>query len=370
MNSVFVLLVFTLFIGNATAQSNQQLINWFAGADIVGTANSESELASDAIVREFEISANSNIDHIWEGTLTLSKHQEPGQTEDSPAEVHEAFVFSNSIIEQGHLKLGKFFLGVGRINRFHRHDWAFTNAPYYHEQFFGTEGVKDTGVEYSKLLSTERYINLTLGLTNGREFVHSHEHDHEEGEEHEEMGNPHVPTHYARLSSFKEFSTTEGFEYGVNYIGRTDSEGTSFSYKGLDFIFKNRVGKYVDTLTQAELWQRTTTGEGETTNDLGAYIYFEKGMDQNHSYGFRLDYYRPDSEEHDEEEEEHHHGIEIDDELFTAGFSYIYTNSEFLKTRFTVSRSEGYLVDDKEVGNTKASLQLVFSIGAHPAHLY
>ena len=177
MNSVFVLLVFTLFIGNATAQSNQQLINWFAGADIVGTANSESELASDAIVREFEISANSNIDHIWEGTLTLSKHQEPGQTEDSPAEVHEAFVFSNSIIEQGHLKLGKFFLGVGRINRFHRHDWAFTNAPYYHDQFFGTEGVKDTGVEYSKLLSTERYINLTLGLTNGREFVHSHEHD-------------------------------------------------------------------------------------------------------------------------------------------------------------------------------------------------
>ncbi|MBC76007.1 MAG: hypothetical protein CME64_08315 [Halobacteriovoraceae bacterium] len=369
MKSVSVILLLAFAIGNANAQNNRQLINWFAGADIVGTANSESELPSDAMVREFELSANAHIDHIWEGTLTLSKHREPGQEDDPPAEVHEAFVFSNSIVEQGHLKLGKFFLGVGRLNRFHRHDWAFTNAPYYHEQFFGTEGVKDTGVEYSKLLSTERYINLTLGLTNGREFVHSHDHEHEE--ETSEHGAAHVPTHYARLSSFKEFSTTEGLEYGLNYIGRTDSEGIKYSYAGVDFVYKNRVRRFVDTLAQFELWQRSTTHDSENHKDLGAYLYLEKGMNQNHSFGFRLDYFKPDSEEHDEEEShDHEHGLEVENELYTAGFSYIYTNSEFLKTRFTVSRSEGFVVEEEEVGNTKASLQLVFSIGAHPAHLY
>lgn len=366
MNAVFIFIAFFLYITgqNVQAQTNAPLINWFAGADIVATGNSESELNSGLAVREFEFSANSFIDHIWQGTLTLSKHNEPGESDHSIPEVHEAFVFTNSIIERGHLKLGKFFLGFGRLNRFHRHDWAITEAPYYHQQFFGTEGVKDTGIEYGKLLSMSKFIKLTLGITAGNEFVHAHDHDDEHEEESEKA---HVPTHYLRLSSFKEFSTTRGMEYGLNYVGRTDSEGIRYSYYGLDFIYKNRVRKFVEKLAQFEIWNRSRSHDGETENDLGAYIYYEKGFDQNHSLGFKLEYYKPGShEEHGEDE----HGIEVEDQLVESGVSYIYTNSEFLKTRLTISHAQGYVVDEKEVSNTKGVLQLVFNIGAHPAHLY
>lgn len=358
--------------GLAYGQANQpQLVNWFVGADIVGATNSEEELGSDLTVREFEISANSFIDHIWQGSLTLSQHSEPGDDHESAPEIHEAFIFSNSVIEQGHLKLGKFFLGFGRLNRFHRHDWTFTEAPYYHQQFFGSEGVKDTGIEYAKLLSSEKYIKLTVGLTEGQEFVHSHDHDEdEEEEEHNHSENPHVPTHYLRLSSFHEFETTRGFEYGLNYVGRTDAEGIKYAYAGLDFIYKERIQKYIANLFQMEVWHRNTHEAGEDHKDLGVYAYYEHGFDQNHSLGLKVEYFKPHEEEHEDGDEEHEHGTEIDEQYTEVGVSYIYNNSEFLKTRLTISQSNGLVIDEEEVSNTKGLLQLIFNIGAHPAHLY
>lgn len=362
-------LSFSLF-----AQNGAQLINWFAGADIVGTTgSSDANIDSDMYVREFEFSAYSSIDQTWDGVLTLAYHKESVEGEEH-LEVHEAFLFSSKLLNLSNIKIGKVFMGFGRINRFHRHDWVFTDAPLVQKSFFGNEGAKDTGVEIKRNLP-DLESTITFGVMKGDEFNHTHIHEHE-GEE--EVERALAPTVYARYAKFFELTTTKGFELGLNAIHRLDAHGIDYLYSGVDFIFKNRTGKFLETLVQSEIWTRNQThkedGETERINDIGGYLYLEKGLDQHHSYGIRLDYYRPDDHE-EEAGSEHEHGIdglEVDKEYKALALSYIYTNSEFMKTRFTVEHGQGIIVDDNaDVDSlTKAQLQFVFSIGAHPAHVY
>lgn len=367
-----------LFMASALAQNTQpfqntQLIQWFAGADVIGTGNSQEELSSDFFVREFELSAYSQIDHIWQGSLTLSLHKDAGSVEQPTAEIHEAFLFSNQAISDTNIKIGRFFLGFGRLNRFHRHDWALSEAPTYHDEFFGEEAVRDEGIEFSKLLASDFYLNLTAGVTSGKEFVHAHDHGHEEEEEEEHEGvTPQVPTHYFRLSSFKEFNTQKGLEYAINYVGRTDNEGIKYQYVGLDFIYKNKFAKFYKDLLQIEVWNRMTEEDGEVHSDIGGYLYYEKGFDQNHALGLLVDWYTPDGHHHEEEEEEEHddHGFEVEDYFTEVGIVYSYYNSEFMRTRLTLSHGNGLIIEEKERDNTKLLLQMVFTIGAHPAHVY
>lgn len=368
MKKLILFLFFVITSSSAFAQ-NLQLINWFAGADIIGVGNSSDGLASDFVVREFELSAFSQIDYIWQGNLTMSLHKEPGSTEEAHPEVHEAFIFSNQLIPRTDIKLGRFFLGFGRLNRFHRHDWAISEAPIYHSEFFGSEAVKDDGIEVGKLLANDFYLKLTAGITTGNQFKDEHHHDEEEDEE---FRSARTPTHYLRLSTFNEFSTQAGIEYALNYVGRTDSEGNKYQYTGVDLIWKNRFAKFYKDLLQFEAWTRKSAEVAEPDNytDYGAYIYYEKGFDQNHSLGLKFDWYKPHVHDEEEEEEEHEHGVEISDNFFELGVVYSYYNSEFMRTRLTLSRSKGLMIEEEEVENTKVMLQTIFTIGAHPAHLY
>jgi len=240
----------------------------------------------------------------------------------------------------------------------------------YHQQFFGSEGVKDTGAEFSHLFDLDFYLNLTMGITSGNEFLHTHNHtDHE----HAHTGNAHVPTHYFRLSSFKELSYSSGLDYGLNYVGRTDAEKIKSQYMGADFIYKSRAARIVEHLLQGEVWHRSQDDGHDLKNDLGFYLYYEKGFDQFHSVGLRFDYYKPENDDHDhhdEEDEGHHHGLEFDDAYQALSLSYIYQNSEFLRTRVTLEQSRGFLIDEKKASNTALMVQLLFNVGAHPAHLY
>lgn len=390
-----------LILAASAAQAQQlqpQLINWFASADIVGSGDirdsqdgSGDDIPDGMGVREFEFSANSQIDQTWEGQLTLAYHKELYDDE-SETDVHEAFIFSPKVFDRATVKLGKFFLGFGRLNRFHRHDWIFTEAPIYHKSFFGNEGVSDTGAEYTALGNSDSLWKVTLGLVSGKEFVHSHAHsedgEDEEGEEEGEEsghshseGQPYTPTGYMRISTFNEITPSEGYETGINFITRNDAEGTRFHYAGLDFIYKERVAQYVNHLFQAEAWSRTSYAKGENdgVEDLGAYFYYEKGLDRHHSLGFRYDFFKPgEANEHEEEEEEDHEheghreiaGLHVLGNYNSYTAVYTYRNSEFMRTRFSIEHTTGIEIAEEESSVTKGLLQIVFMIGAHPAHLY
>jgi hypothetical protein len=367
-----ILIILVMFSTSAFSQNNNQLINWFAGGDLIGMANSQNELGSDFLIREFELSAFSQIDYIWQGSMTLAIHKEPASSHEAHTEIHEAFIFSNRVIPGTSVKMGRFFLGFGRLNRFHRHDWAISEAPEYHKEFFGDEAVIDDGIEISKILPFDRYYKLTAGITSGNRFKDEHEEhgDHEEGDK-EEFKGARVPTHYLRLSSFVEFSTQRGFEYAFNYIGRTDEEGNRSQFTGIDLVYKNRSGRTVKDLFQLEIWNRETTEKGEehAHQDQGGYLYYERGLNQNHGLGLKFDFFIPNEHDH-EEESEHEHGYEIGQDYKEISLAYSYYSSEFMRTRLTISHASGIMIDEKSVENTKLVFQTVFMIGAHPAHLY
>lgn len=368
------LIVATLLVcASAGAQVNSpQLISWFAGADIVGSGDfAKGEDVHDGMtVREFEFQAASQIDQTWEGYLTLAYHNEL-QQEEEHLEVHEAFLYSPRVLEQANLKVGKFFLGFGRLNRFHRHDWIFTEAPMYHKAFFGNEGVKDTGLEYSKIVGGDLNWKATIGLVSGQEFDHIHEHDHDGVEEEEHSEQPYAPTGYLRLSGFHEFTTQEGLEVGLNFITRSDEEGARYHFAGIDFIYKDRFNQFVRNLVQAEFWSRTTYLKGEDIDGLqdgGGYIYYERGFNRHHALGARLDYFRYD--EREDEEHMHIDGFHVVDPYQSATLSYTYRNSEFMRTRLALEHSTGLEIDEEKKAVTRGFLQIVFNIGAHPAHVY
>ena len=125
------------------------------------------------------------IDQTFNGVLSFAAHREEGET---VAEVHEAYLSTSNLIPRSTIRVGQFFLGVGRLNRFHRHEWSVIFAPHVQENFFGEEGALDSGVEYSWLAPLPFYLETTVGLTNGFTYGHAHN----EGEK------PRKPTHYAR----------------------------------------------------------------------------------------------------------------------------------------------------------------------------
>lgn len=343
-----------------------QKIDWFASADFVGVNNQEESYEQDVFLREFELALYSKVDQDWTAVLSMV-NAKSANGEGSVTELHDIYVQTSSLFPGHTLKIGQFFMGVGKLNRIHRHEWMFTTAPFFFQTFFGEEGVLDTGIEYTHRIGTSQNLQLTLGLSRGGEFVHEHDHEHEEGEE--EATNPQWPTHYLRFGGFKEFSTLKGLEYGLNYIVRKDQEKTAWYYSGLDFTYKEREGKVLSLLVQGEFWNRTFKMNGsDELADQGFYILIDKGINQHHSVGLGYSEYTPD--ENFPEEEHDHEGRAVHEGYKSYSVNYTYSNSEFMKYRLSVEQEHGLEVDEEDITNYKYQVQLLFNIGKHPVHLF
>ncbi|MFT6632032.1 MAG: hypothetical protein ACJAS4_001994 [Bacteriovoracaceae bacterium] len=362
MKSLFFLTTFFISFNGFS-----QNIDWFAAADFVGVNNNTESYEQDIYLREFELALHSKVDQDWSAALSLV-YAKAANSEEMQTELHEVYLQSSSIFSGDTIKIGQFFLGTGKLNRVHRHEWVFTSTPFFFEKYFGEEGVIDSGVEYTLRIGTSQNLQLTAGVTRGGEFVHEHSHHEEEDEE--ELSNAQWPTHYIRLGGFKEFSTLKGLEYGLNYIVRKDAEKTAWYYSGIDFTYKAREGKFLSFLVQSEFWSRTykSNGEDELT-DSGYYLFMEKGLDQHHSVGFGVTGFTP-SDDHSEEEHEEE-GRSVHEEYTSLNLNYTYSNSEFIKYRFSVEQENGLEIDGNEdATNYKYQVQMLFNIGKHPVHLF
>jgi hypothetical protein len=210
----FGLIGILLFTTCAFSEQKGTGLDIAAAVDIAGQFGPEGSRRIDA--REAEFVFFAPIDHLFDGMLSFAAHKEPTGFF---AEVHEAYIGSTKLIPRSRFRLGQFFLGFGRLNQFHRHDWPFTTAPKYHTQFFAFEAASDTGVEYSWLTPLPFYLDLTIGLTNGWTFGHAHG-----------FGTfPQAPTHYLRALTYFDLPGKGGIQTGLNYVGRRDDQGTGFT---------------------------------------------------------------------------------------------------------------------------------------------
>jgi hypothetical protein len=280
----------------------------------------------------------------------FAAHNEEGEYK---AEIHEGYIGSSKLIPNSRFKMGKFFLGVGRLNQFHQHDWPFTSTPLVHQKFFGDEGVADTGLEYSYLLPTDSYWDITMGVTSNYSWG--------EGPQ----AKPRTPTYYIHPVNYVDFGETGGLQWGGTYLGRTDSVGLHTQLGGLDFVFKKQEGKLLDFLFQSEFWFQNQDGPNVLRdNSLGAYFYGQKAINENWYAGLRLDIFS-DLDKYATDTGEKQKNLEYD---FVPNITY--KSSEFALVRFEYILDTQTNQGDSNKVNQTISIQLVGILGAHPAHAF
>lgn len=114
---------------------------------------------------EFQFSAD--VDPYWRANFIL------GVNRAGEAELEEGYVTSEQLPydllpRNTGLKLGKFFVGFGKHNLLHAHQFPFIDPPLVSQSVFGEEGLREPGLGLSYLLPTDWFSELTFqGLAGG-----------------------------------------------------------------------------------------------------------------------------------------------------------------------------------------------------------
>lgn len=340
-----------------------------AAVDLLHPASFDNDSENRFIVRDAEISLFGSIDHLFDGVLTFTGHSEK---EGFHFEIHEAYVGSSKLIPRSRFRLGKFLLGVGRLNQFHRHDWPFITAPKVQRDFFNfgnspydAESAIDTGVEYSVLIPLPFYFDLTVGVTNGYEFGHSHaeahEHDHDHEHDHPTSKRPQSPLYYVRPAFYLDFDDGAGLLVGLNYLNRKDHSGIEMALTGVDATYKIRDGRRLKWLLQSEVWHRALhqTTEGDVST-LGAYFYPQYGWSENTLFGVRFDAYSQLTYAVEGEKKKN-----LD---YAIVPTFTYKPSEFSRLRLAYTHDVNTTEGDADRNDRRIEFQFVYFLGAHPAH--
>ncbi len=346
------LILFCCLSSTSFAQGLLEELKVSAALDLLHPVSFEKGSSRDnrLDLRSAEFMFYAPIDHTFDGVLNFAGHSEEGEF---IFEVHEAYVGSSKLIPRSRFRVGKFLLGVGRLNQHHQHDWPFVTAPKVQKEFFAEEAAADTGFEYSILLPTNAFLDLTFGVTNGYCYGHCHD-----------LGDrPLVPLHYFRPATFFEFGSGKGLLLALNYLGRTDASSVKMSLVGLDMTFKERVGKTLKWLVQSELWHRSLDGpEGSISSAAGAYVYTQYGFDPIWSFGVRLDGYSVFNQRFPLSGEKQKN---LD---YAVVPTLNYRSSEFANFRLAYSHGIETAQGIADVKDRRLELQFVFLMGAHPAH--
>ncbi len=315
-----------------------------------GNLSSGNTQPTNMMIRGAEIMVAAPADHLFDGTLSVAAHG----NEDVGLELHEAWIGSTKLIPRSRFRLGQFFLGVGRLNQFHQHDWPFIGTPRIHEQLFAFEGVFDTGMDFSYLLPVPFFLELTLGLTNGFVFGHSHNRA--------SARPPKVATHYARIVGYVPMPFEGGSQIGLSYLGNRSNSDIDFKLIGMDLTAKWKNVRFNELFIQSEAWYRTQkTGASAPIDTFGFYVYPEYYLGENFFLGVRLDYFSnlnlKDA-----------FGLDIPNHEWNVVPTVSWKPSEFSTFRLAYNHRPETL----PTGNTRVQnyieFQSVFILGAHPAH--
>ena len=322
-----------------------------AALDLVGTfKGTKQSTANDRFdVREAEFLLYGPIDHLFDGMLNVAAHNEGGV---SLFEVHEAYIGSSKLIPRSRFRLGQFFLGLGRLNRFHRHDWPFISAPKEHLEFFGSEAAIDTGGEYSYLMPLPFFLELTAGVTNGWTYGHVHD----AGQR------PRAPTHYGRATTYIDLPAHGGAQTSLNYLSRTSAQGDAMTLVGADLTAKWREAGALNALLQTEAWQRTIKPlTGTSERSFGMYVFPQFAVSEQTQLGLLLDYFTVLTLKNIV-------GTRIANAENRLVPTLTYRTSEFVTLRLAYDWSVAKQANIADRKNQIFQVQATVNLGAHPSH--
>lgn len=115
---------------------------------------------------ETEINMKGSIDPRFFGNLTVALEDEDGDTEIG---VEEAWVQTTTLPQGLTLLGGRYFSGVGYLNKFHRHADDFVDRPLPYQAFFGGQYIPD-GVQLRWIAPTPIFLEFGGELNWGDNF--------------------------------------------------------------------------------------------------------------------------------------------------------------------------------------------------------
>jgi len=319
--------------------------------DLMGGFNSpRMTQATDRFdVRESELLMYGPIDHLFDAVLNVAAH---GDTARPLVELHEAYIGSSKLIPRSRFRVGQFFLGIGRLNHFHRHDWPLVTAPKSQLEFFGSEGAFDTGGEYTFLAPLPFFLELTAGVTNGWTYGHVHNAGMK----------PRVPTSYGRAATFFSLPGSGGMQTAFNYLTRKSGPGDTMTLAGFDLTAKWREPDGSGFLLQSEVWHRQLVPlSGKEERSVGFYFLPQYSLSAEWHLGVLFDYFTVTSLKNIT-------GAQVANSEQRLVPTVTYKSSEFvtLRAAFDWSTAKQQGVDDRYA--KMFLLQAAVNLGAHPAH--
>lgn len=239
-------------------------------------ANSAHPGRDEIQAQEFELDLQAALDPFSRTRVTLALREEG-------VEIEEGYLQYNSMPGGLDLLAGKFRQHYGLLNRQHRHALPQSNYPLAYQEFFGEEGLAQTGASLSWLLPGlwASSNEITLEITNGENDIAF------AGEFFEDF------SFLGRLTNYWNLSPAAYFEWGLSGIaGRTATDGVSRVF-GTDFSYQwspPSRAKYRGVLWRTELlWSQKDNESGERQDAWGGYSYLEGLVARNLFLGARLD---------------------------------------------------------------------------------
>jgi hypothetical protein len=122
--------------------------------------------SSGVSLGESELNMNASVDSRYFGNLTLALEDDGGETS---VAVEEAWVQTTALPHGLTLLGGRYFSGVGYLNKFHRHADDFGDRPLPYQAFFGGQYIPD-GLQLRWIAPTPLFLEFGTELNWGSNF--------------------------------------------------------------------------------------------------------------------------------------------------------------------------------------------------------
>lgn len=363
MKNYIITSLITLGALSASAQSTSLLdtsrgngFNPSIGLNALGLyKNSSRDNDHDGFqLQEAEIQFSADVDAYFRAEATFAIHQEHHEEDGGGDHEEHAYafepeeIFAETIsIPAVTVKLGKFYTQFGKYNMVHTHAQPFIYRGAVQEYMFGEEGLNEAGIGLSYMLPLSWFSDFTVQFIQPTNEELFHE-------------DPHSIATVANLKNLWDLSESLTLEWGLSglYYNHKSAESgprNRSTVLGTDVTLKwkpVKKGKYSSFVWSTEFIHKDVQGENEVKNG-GVSTFFRYQLAQRWFAQAQYEFL----------------GLMKDESIADQN---IYTGLvAFVPTEFSSVRLQyDDIHDGEDRPERRLSLQLSFSIGAHPAHVY
>jgi hypothetical protein len=302
------------------------------------------------------------VDPFWKANVNIAIHPEHGDGESHgvvyATHVEGAYLDSQSLPRGWAVRAGRFRLPFGKHKQLHMHQFPFADSPVGLDAFLGDHGLIENGAQVGHALPLPWFSDLFAFAAAGDGEIFDAE------DRSLAWGGRLVNVWDVSRDATLELSGS--FLHGVD--GRHPGEGRGVGFWGADLTWKwvssARTGGPAVTLTGEVVLPDYEEGPGDPH---GWYALAQYRVQRNWWLGLGLGQAKALDQPGEEVEGDgaHDHGFE--------GEMWEYkVNVTFAPSEFSFVRGEAGYYEDKVTGehDWRGLVQVNFTIGSHPAHLY